>query len=135
MNEDINVGAISEALNNKMDRDCHNADATGTSTGAGYAMPSDTYIDLTLNASGSTYTAPANGWFILQASTSRECNIMWRNVTNDEPFQEKRVYSAVGTSLIHPILKNNVFYLSYENALSNVKFRFYYAQGSESEAS
>ena len=26
-------------------------------------MPSSRYIDLTLGASGSTYTAPANGWF------------------------------------------------------------------------
>ena len=27
-------------------------------------MPSSRYIDLTLGASGSTYTAPANGYFI-----------------------------------------------------------------------
>lgn len=29
------------------------------------AMPSNKYIDLTLGASGSTYTAPANGYFQL----------------------------------------------------------------------
>lgn len=30
-----------------------------------WSMPSGRYIDLTLGASGSTYTAPANGWFYL----------------------------------------------------------------------
>ena len=32
---------------------------------SGWGMPSNKYIDLTLGASGSTYTAPANGWFTL----------------------------------------------------------------------
>lgn len=32
------------------------------------AMPSDKYIDLTLGASGATYTAPADGYFILTGS-------------------------------------------------------------------
>ena len=30
-----------------------------------WSFPSDKYIDLTLGASGTTYTAPADGWFIL----------------------------------------------------------------------
>lgn len=34
------------------------------------AMPSNKYVDLTLGASGSTYTAPANGWFYLAKSSS-----------------------------------------------------------------
>lgn len=32
---------------------------------ASWAMPSNKYIDLTLGASGSTYKAPANGWFTI----------------------------------------------------------------------
>lgn len=33
---------------------------------SGWGMPSSRYIDLTLGASGSTYTAPANGYFIIR---------------------------------------------------------------------
>lgn len=29
-----------------------------------YSLPGNRYIDLTLGPSGSTYTAPADGWFI-----------------------------------------------------------------------
>lgn len=32
---------------------------------SGYSMPSDRYVDLELGASGTTYTAPANGWFLV----------------------------------------------------------------------
>lgn len=42
-----------------------NVTATGSSTAAGWAMPSTTYTDLTLGASGATYTAPANGYFTI----------------------------------------------------------------------
>ena len=38
MSEDINVGAISEALNNKMDRDNLNASDTGTAVGGGVEL-------------------------------------------------------------------------------------------------
>ena len=37
---------------------------------AAQAMPSEKYIDLTLGASGTSYTAPANGWFYLAKSSS-----------------------------------------------------------------
>lgn len=35
----------------------------GKIVGAGFAMPSTTFKALTIGASGTTYTAPANGWF------------------------------------------------------------------------
>lgn len=35
---------------------------------AGFAMPSDTYETLTSGPTGSTYTAPANGWFSVTLS-------------------------------------------------------------------
>lgn len=62
---DIDYGAILEALNNKADVDMLNISSTGKSTTAKQAMPSGTVIDLTMGASGTTYTAPANGWFTL----------------------------------------------------------------------
>lgn len=40
-------------------------DRNDTSWLSELSMPSSKYIDLTLGANGSSYTAPANGWFIL----------------------------------------------------------------------
>ena len=40
-----------------------NISSAGKSFIAGMSMPSSNYIELTLGASGASYTAPANGWF------------------------------------------------------------------------
>lgn len=49
----INVARIEESVVNK----------TSKVQAAEASMPSNKYIDLTLGASGTSYTAPANGWF------------------------------------------------------------------------
>lgn len=59
----INAGAVLGQLSNKTDIDASNFNADGKSLLSGLGMPSSRYIDLTLGASGSAYTAPANGWF------------------------------------------------------------------------
>lgn len=46
-------------------KDASNFTTTGKSVLSGFGMPSNRYIDLTLLASGSTYTAPANGKFVI----------------------------------------------------------------------
>ena len=51
----VNVAALQETVNTLV--------SDNSVTISGYAMPSDKHIDLTLLASGSTYTAPANGYF------------------------------------------------------------------------
>ena len=47
-----------------------NFSQVGRSYLSGLGMPSSRYIDLTLGASGTTYTAPANGWFSLDTWTT-----------------------------------------------------------------
>lgn len=68
MSDDINVGAISESLNNKVDLNQLNTNTQGLEYLSGLGMPSSKYIDLTLGASGTTYTAPANGWVNMRGS-------------------------------------------------------------------
>ena len=67
--EDGDGNVISETyaknteLNNKLDLNANNLDTAGKSLISGLSMPSNKYIDLTLGESGSSYTAPANGYF------------------------------------------------------------------------
>lgn len=47
-----------------------NFSQAGRSYLSGLGMPSNRYIDLTLGASGSSYTAPANGYFVVTATST-----------------------------------------------------------------
>ncbi len=51
---------------------------------SGWALPSNKYITLNLGASGSTYTAPANGWFACNFSLSQSnaSDSMWIKLFN-----------------------------------------------------
>jgi hypothetical protein len=133
---DINTsdGALLEALNNKADMDLSNAvpAKSFTSQGAGWAMPSDSYVDLTLGASGSTYTAPANGYFAFEGhatSSNGWCNIFV--VNNDTTFYST---TTVGPNVNHgtgsniPVHKDAIVKLSWAN-YSVGFFRFIYAEG------
>jgi hypothetical protein len=137
MNEDINIGAISEALNNKMDRDTLNASDTGNIIMAGLGMPSDTYIDLTLNADGATYIAPANGWFTFWAmSADNSLNwSMFHNLTASNLSTGFVCPSSTSRNCIMmPCKKGDTVQLFYGNIIVQY-FRFIYSTGSESEAS
>lgn len=100
------------------------------------AMPSDKYIDLTLGASGTTYTAPANGWVsISSATSSSNCyvTLLSQNENDDTLlYSVSTGHSAsthsVGTYI--PIIKGQTFAIYYDlSGASSTIFRFIYAQG------
>ena len=66
----VDIDEIATDLNGKADTDFTNVTNVGTSKGAGWVFPSDTYIDLTMGASDTIYTAPANGWVCATRSIS-----------------------------------------------------------------
>ena len=97
-------------------------------------MPSGTYEDLVLGASGTAYTAPANGWFVFgKATDSANQYISLNNdkisITSFAPLIGENIRIYI------PVLKNDNVKVSYNAAGTIVAFRFIYAQGSESEAS
>ena len=69
----LNAGEVLEAVNNVV--------PNNSSLIASYAMPSNRYIDLTLGASGTQYTAPANGYFALYAQYQSGADA-WVNIQN-----------------------------------------------------
>lgn len=54
---------VNQGVESRVKLDCSNLTTEGTSLISGFAMPSGKYIDLEWGASGTVYTAPANGYF------------------------------------------------------------------------
>lgn len=134
----INAGRIEEKLVDKADVDLTNLNNNGTALGASLPMLSDTYDNLTLGATGATYTAPANGWFYIRKSAgSKEKYLnfekMVDSVTTDG-FYLSRTAPTNTTELTHlfPVCKNDSVKINYDATGSTI-FRFYYAQGSKWE--
>lgn len=100
-------------------------------TVSGLGMPSSSYDDLTLGASGATYTAVANGWveFVKQAGGAEY--MQFRNNTSGWFQNVNADISGPYVSILAPVQKNDVFEVIYNLSGSTSRFRFYYAEGSK----
>ena len=99
----------------------HALDYNDKSTISGWSMPSSRYIDLTLGASGSTYTAPANGYFSF-FSTSQGINLY-----NGQNGMRSYITTNSGSAGFLPVKKGATVILY--NTTTNAVFRFIYAEG------
>lgn len=131
------IDEIATDLNGKADIGLTNINNTGYSKMAGAGMPSTHSVKLTVGASGSTYTAPANGWYYIcgaATSTDNEIN-MYGRIGVMLPTTSTNY--AVKAYL--PVSKGEVMTLGYRNySLSGQSYLglwFCYAKGSESEVS
>lgn len=118
----IDAGRIGEQLATKTDM----LQASGAS------MPSDKYIDLTLGASGSTYTAPANGWFCCGGGPSTGSGSLSFEFNKGMYQQVHAANAGEHLGLIRPVLKGDTLTINYGN-MNGLFLNFTYAQGSEGE--
>ena len=101
-----------------------------TSRIAGYALPAPTsWTELTVGTSGSTYVAPANGWFCAEGYNSSN-NTGSISMSNSS----MRAMSNAGTgdytgAVIIPAIKGETVTLNYSNITNWTRFRFVYAVG------
>ena len=133
------VNNITNILNDKANVSLSNINDDAKILVSGMSMPSETYDNLALGASGTTYTAPANGWVM-----------MTQNLTNGY-IALATVYSSLdgicmqsvtgGTTNVNvyiPVSKGETFKVAYSGTFNSDqynRFQFIYAKGSESEAS
>ena len=96
---------------------------------SGWGMPSNKYIDLTLGASGTTYTAPANGWFVF--SKRGTSNNQYNKLSNGKGFSFTQFVSTNNSeaTVFCPAIKNNVITCNYNTAGETTFLRFIYAEG------
>ena len=102
----------------------------GKSFISGLGMPSNRFIDLTVGAGGSTYTAPANGWLILnKMATSVGQEIRLTNQSNQLRGYAISAMNSAALDTMIPCRKGDTIYIYYSAAGSVEDFRFVYAEG------
>lgn len=106
-----------------------NLNSDGKSYGSKLGMPSGNFISLTLGASGTNYTAPANGYFCLSKQASG--SLQWANLINNGGAI-RMVASAPSGIYIYvyiPVKKGDNVIPFYDATGSTEFFRFVYAEG------
>ena len=129
---EVDIDEVVTDLNGKADVDFNNVTDTANILMAHNAMPSSTYVSLTLGASGTSYTAPTDGYYRLSCMPTVA-------TTNYIAITTPTLYitmanAQIGYSLdrFAPVKKGDVITIAYLN-IQSVDFRFVYAKGSESE--
>ena len=98
---------------------------------AGYAMPSSRYIDLTLGASGTGYTAPANGWVMIEKVANGAGQRLALGVSSCQRYTFNSHASGDILAQTIPVKKGTSFYVSYSLGGATNMFRFIYAEGEQ----
>ena len=103
---------------------------------AKWSMPSNSYKDLTLATSGTSYTAPANGWFCLAVDkgTSTTAYVRMINVSKVSGivYQDARAYGTTSDSPLRvsaPVQAGHKVCVEYNYTGTFQYFRFVYAEG------
>lgn len=124
----INAGAVLGQLSTR----------TNSVEAAAASMPSDKYIELTLGASGQTYTAPANGWFIFDkaATAANQYAALYNtgksaDVSTLKSIAQTVIPIASNLGLTIPALKGDIVHLDYTLAGNTMVWRFVYAEGNQ----
>ena len=126
-NIEVDIDEIATDLNSKADVDLSNVNVSGTSIASGWSMPSSRYIDLTLGASGSTYTAPANGWFFLSKTAGSD--FYYANINSIKMYDFRDAYRTSPLTPCIAVLKGDVVTVDYNATGTTNYFRFVYAEG------
>lgn len=97
---------------------------------SGIGFPSSRYEDLTLGASGTQYTAPANGWFSISKNTAATNQyINFRNATKSYNLLFQPNLSGGTINVIFPVQKGDIVQVNYSASGTTNQFRFIYAVG------
>ena len=111
-------------------KDASNLTATGKNAITNMAMPSSRYDDLTLGASGNSYTAPADGYvYFCKVATANAQYIRIQNEANSIAAEYIATANGNWCRCWMPIGKNSTYTVYYNAAGDTKYFRFIYANG------
>lgn len=130
----VDIDEVVTDLNGKADVDLSNVTDVANIKMAHNAMPSDTFVNLTLGASGSSYTAPADGYFFLNKVAGSDWYYIRIAKEGSYDIYDSD-YRTTPLTILFPAKKNDIITVIYNATGTTNTFKFIYAQGSESEAS
>ena len=103
-----------------------------TSDISGMSMPSSKYIDLTLGASGTTYTAPANGWFTVDMHGTAGALFGFQNDSAGLVTFISQLSTETDRRVSCPAKKGDIVRIYLNQETQKVYFfRFVYAEGDQ----
>jgi hypothetical protein len=129
----INAGKIQTQLIDKLETDLTNLPQEGKSYLSGIGMPSTRSIDFALGATGTQYTAPANGWFYWNGSFSSSSGTLRLSCVHaiiSTSVTGGSVYNSPNRAFL-PVSKGEIVTLDYANVNKTFAFKFIYAQGEQ----
>ena len=106
----------------------HALDYNDKSTISGWSMPSSRYINLSVAASGSTYTAPANGYFSWYCYQNNNGYIFVQSSASLLPNRVANASNDIAGFI--PVKKGDIVMVEYANLTFN-RLRFIYAEGED----
>ena len=110
-------------------------DTSMNSTLSGLGMPSDNVINLSLGATGTSYTAPANGYVFVELIVNTLGELSANMNLDNSQYYGFSILNPLGSQyplrLTLPVYKGKAFTVFYLNRISTNKFQFIYAQGEE----
>ena len=131
MTDVVNQGMeILEQVAQKVNIDGTNLNTEGKTLITSYSFPSNRYIDLTLGASGTTYTAPANGYLhLFKEVNSADQYVVLTNTNNGLGMHAWVPKSGGGAATTIPVKKGDIVSINYTAGANVICFRFIYAEG------
>ncbi|MCZ4065452.1 hypothetical protein NB636_02065 [Oxalobacter aliiformigenes] len=127
---EVDIDRIATDLAAKVDIDLGNLNTTGKAKVANLAMPSASYVNLTLGASGAYYTAPADGYISLikRATQSGEYVAIYGTAGIQDVMWS---IGATQIFAIAPVRKGTAVKINYSASGILDSFVFVYAEGSK----
>lgn len=92
-------------------------------------FPSTKYTNLTLNASGASYTAPATGWFMIDLVSAKSGDILNCNTNTSIYVSLYATTAKQGLKTFIPVNKGHLLFINYTSGMIKEVFRFIYALG------
>ena len=98
------------------------------------SFPSDRYTNLSLGASNSNYTAPADGYFVFdKSSTSSNQYVALFNTTSGVRSSNMSAGGSNPMSIFVPAKKNDTVNVQYNAGGNVIDFKFVYAEGAKND--
>ncbi len=95
----------------------------------GSILPSNRFINLTLPASGGSYTAPANGWLCISKIATAAAQTLTLSSSTGLGYSIDNYLTGASLALSLPLKKDDIATINYSAAGTTNYYKFVYAEG------